>query len=244
MTNLRDALLPLLDAEQSNAGPGLDAVEACWARIAADVERGVLPAFDVLPPARPRRPYVWLALGIVGAGILASSLYLLRPPADLPFVPESAAPSAPAAIPAAAPQVKTPVQALPAPISVSAPPQQPAAKENVKAAPAIRSRSGRAAAPTTTELDPDTFAAELRLLAEGQAALSRDDYAEALRISDVHRKLYPRGHFTEDRDALRVLALCESQAGQSDTTAADFLRAHPRSIHATRIRETCDRSLD
>ncbi|MFY0533190.1 hypothetical protein [Nannocystis pusilla] len=91
----------------------------------------------------------------------------------------------------------------------------------------------------TPAVEQDTFAAELRLLAQGQAALNRHDHAGALKIADQYQKTYPKGHFMEDRDALRVVALCGAASPRAATAARRFLRTYPSSIHAARVRDAC-----
>jgi hypothetical protein len=44
----------------------------------------------------------------------------------------------------------------------------------------------------------------------------------------------------EEREALRVLALCASgEAAPGSAAAAAFLRAHPRSTYAARVVDSC-----
>jgi hypothetical protein len=97
---------------------------------------------------------------------------------------------------------------------------------------------GRARRASEPEAVPkDTFVAELGLIAQGQAALNRGETGEALRVADLYRRTYPKGHFKEDGEALRALALCAAERG--DEAARRFVRARPRSIHVTRVREAC-----
>ena len=241
MNRLGELLQPLIDAEQRSPGPAPDAVADCWDRIAAAVQRGSFLTLDVPPPASPRSPFLWLSVVIlVGASLVGAVAYVSRDAAEL-------APAATVTTPS--PSAPTPVlPSPPDPSTAGAPPDPPpvppeepperaepvAPAEPVKSTP--KPRPPRVA---LADVEEDTFAAELRLLAQGQAALNRDDHAAALKIADQYQKTYPRGHFIEDRDALRVVALCGAASSKGATAARRFLRAYPNSIHATRIRDAC-----
>jgi hypothetical protein len=243
MTKLGKMLQPLIDAEQHAPGPTPEVVAACWSRIAADFQHGTLPALDVPPPTRARNSALWLTLGLLGAGVLAAALYAFRADDPAATTDISEADIVPVLVvkPPPAPKILAP--SLPVAPATEPEPVPEELPDPSPIAPVAKSRPGRPSnnAPT---VDQDTFAAELRLLAEGQAALSRDDYAEALRIADLYRKTYPKGHFTEDSDALRVITLCASSARNASDAARRFLRARPRSIHAARVREACELPAD
>lgn len=246
MTNFGKMLQPLLDAEQRSPGPTPEVVEDCWNRISADFQRGMLPALDVPPPSPAHGTSLWLVVGLLGAGLLTAALYTFRPSdpalttelsrADpvLP-VPDRSTPIVPS----------PPLPVTPEPAarpSAATAPEEPRKDPNPVSPVAKPRTNGRASSPAIVE--EDTFAAELRLLAQGQAALSRHDHAEALRIADQYQNTYPKGQFTEDNDALRVVTLCESAARKRFDAARRFLRAHPRSIHAARMRDACALSGD
>lgn len=237
MTNFGKMLQPLLDAEQRSPGPTPEAVEDCWSRIAADFQSGTLPALDVPPPSPARGTSLWFVLGLLGAGLLTAALYTLRwsdpalttelSNADtvLP-VPDRPTPVVPS----------PPLPVTPAPAAAMVP-EEP--RQDPNPVPPVAKPRTNVRASSLPIVEQDTFAAELRLLAQGQAALSRHDHAEALRIADLYQKTYPKGQFTEDKDALRVVTLCESAARKRFDAARRFLRAHPRSIHAARVRDAC-----
>lgn len=85
-----------------------------------------------------------------------------------------------------------------------------------------------------------TFDAELALMQKAQAALGAGDAQGALVFLAEHAKNFPSGALSEERQGMRVLALCA--LGRSDARAAaeSFLGAHPQSPLATRIRSSCD----
>jgi len=253
MNRLGELLQPLIDAEQRSPGPAPQAVTDCWDRIAADVRRGSLPAIDVPPPAPSRSPLLWATVIVLGVALLGAVAYVSRGSNELapsatisapaPFDPSRTAP------PSSAPAVVDPqpaLQALPvAPQPVlQALPEEPF--EPADSASSVK-RVTRAIRPNRTAdatVEEDTFAAELRLLADGQAALNRGDHALALEIADQYQKTYPDGHFREERDALRVIALCAARSPKAAAAARRFLRAAPNSIHATRVRDACAVSTD
>lgn len=257
MTRLSDPLEALVRAEQPAVAPSPEVAAACWDSIAADLERGALPALDVPPPAPPRHPMTWVALTLVGVATLAAGLHAWRGEGELATeqlpVAQRVSDETPAVAVADAPVSKTMsrqpslVHASEAPAPVIAPastppdapspaPEEPAlAVQPVPAATPTATKPRRPAAPEA--VPEDTFAAELKLLAQGHAALNRGDHREALRISDLYKNTYPNGHFKEDREALRALAQCA--AGDGRTAARRFVANNPRSIHVTRLREAC-----
>lgn len=245
MTRPSELLKALVLAEERAVGPSLEAATACWDSIVADLERGALPALDVAPPPAPRHGLTWVVSTLVGVGALALGLYSWLADGEAPAKNTSAATGRPE--PSNVPEDMSPPpvhplrESPPVPEAASrpsapdvAPPAPERPPEVVEPTPPA-SRSRR---PTALEdAQEDTFAAELKLLAEGHAALNVGDTAEALRVADLYKKTYPRGHFKEDREALRVLALCA--AGKETAAARRFLGRNPRSIHVTRIREAC-----
>src|SRR5262249_48369813 len=84
-----------------------------------------------------------------------------------------------------------------------------------------------------------TLEDEFALVSRAQAALSANDAATALALLDVHAARYPSGQLAEEREALRVLAACTATRADAGARAARFLRAHPRSPLAARIRRAC-----
>lgn len=235
MTDLSPRLCALVDAERSRPPPSADLASACWQRIADDAARGNFPTLDVPPPPRRHGGKLLLAFLVIG-GALAAATYFGRadPPAVLPR-PDAPPPRSPA--PITIPSVAQTPPPLEPPHVAPAAPSLPLAPTSPPPSPV------REAPPTRPSRvpsgDADTFAAELRLIAAGQAALTAGDHAAALRQADLHKKTFPNGHFSEDRDALRVIALCGSQAPRWQATARTFTRSHPRSIHLDRIREAC-----
>jgi outer membrane protein assembly factor BamD (BamD/ComL family) len=89
-----------------------------------------------------------------------------------------------------------------------------------------------------------TLADEARLLHDGVAALRAGHPARALTLFDAHAALYPAGALVEERAAERALALADlGRTAEARVAAEDFLRGHPASPLAARLRERL-RALD
>ncbi len=72
---------------------------------------------------------------------------------------------------------------------------------------------------------PDSLAAELRLLQQARTALRAGRGTRALDHVREHRQLYPSSSFAEERDATEVMALCAvGRTAQAETKAADYRR--------------------
>ena len=113
--------------------------------------------------------------------------------------------------------------------------------------PAPRVPSRRAKTETTSEaprepaVDPgDDLAEENRLLGRARRALIDEQPARALAQLDEHEQRFPRGVLTEERQALRAIALCEVGREVEGTAAARlFLREHPQAALSHRVRGAC-----
>ncbi|MEM9456464.1 MAG: hypothetical protein AAGF11_19945 [Myxococcota bacterium] len=96
-------------------------------------------------------------------------------------------------------------------------------------------------APSEPEPKPnDTLAEENRLLGRARAALIADEPGRALTLLREHAQRFADGVLTQERRALRAVALCE--AGREDegvAAARSFLRAHPQATLARRVRSAC-----
>jgi hypothetical protein len=95
--------------------------------------------------------------------------------------------------------------------------------------------------PTPTEPAPgSTLAEENRLLARARAALIDAEPERALTRLDEHARRFPDGVLSEERQALRAVALCEADRDADGEAAANaFLRAHPQAALAQRVRSAC-----
>ncbi len=98
-------------------------------------------------------------------------------------------------------------------------------------------------APTTTTAvpaGPTTLDAEADLLRRADAARKSGDAAGALALLELHRARYPNGILVEEREAERIVVLCAlGRTDEAHAAAARFLRDHPRSPQAARVRASC-----
>jgi len=135
------------------------------------------------------------------------------------------APHAPAAKPVAA--LAAPVVEL-----VPAPAAEPAATPATdlpleEAKPSSVRPRGRAA----------DLEGEMKLLRQADGALRRGDSAAALAALNKHAAQYPSGVLSQEREGVRVIALCGQGQGQS--AAQRFLASSAKSPLASRIRSAC-----
>ncbi|PCC68861.1 hypothetical protein SAMN02745121_07610 [Nannocystis exedens] len=110
---------------------------------------------------------------------------------------------------------------------------EPGLAEGGDGAPGADAREGLAG-------DGDRVLAEMALLQEARAALRGGQPETALALLDRHAESFAGGSMTEERQALRVLALCAAgEVARGADEAAAFLRAHPRSTYAARVAAAC-----
>jgi hypothetical protein len=179
-----------------------------------------------------------LKLAVASAVIVAAALsaYVGVHPREVPEpepVVTAPAPSEPRAEPPLArpePPLEPEVSPEP-PDETEAPLARP---EPALAAPApVAPRRTRRAAPA----DP---AAELRLLRQAQSALSSGRGGEALALLRDHQRAFPRTQFRQERDAIRILALCATgRESAARRLGRRFLERAGRSPMAGAVRESC-----
>ncbi len=79
---------------------------------------------------------------------------------------------------------------------------------------------------------------ELTLLEPARAALDRADFPAAFRAIHDHQQAFPRGQLSEEREALRVLALLgEKRVSDARAAANAFSARFPRSVLTPRLQE-------
>ncbi len=129
------------------------------------------------------------------------------------------------------------------PASDTAPPPstEPASVSPPKTPPAPRApastRSAQSDLAPTAEAD---LAAELAVMRQARAALREQDPLRALRLLDEHAARFASGQMLEDRQALRVQALCDAGHGDRAREAARrFAREHAGSPHVARVTTIC-----
>jgi hypothetical protein len=98
----------------------------------------------------------------------------------------------------------------------------------------------RVASSASSAPDPMNLATDLRLLREAQSALSAGRAGDALALLRDHQRAYPRTQFRQERDAIRILALCAAgQEGRARRLGERFLRRAGHSPMAGAVRESC-----
>jgi hypothetical protein len=134
----------------------------------------------------------------------------------------------PAPVVAAPPQEARPL--APAPRAPETPPLEPPVDPPARAlpvAPRAEPKSSSASA----------LAAELAALDAARSRLASGDAAGALSLLDVHSRTYPRGRLVLEAEVLRIDALAKSgQVGAAKRRAESFLKRHPNSVLASRVR--------
>ncbi|MCY1064479.1 hypothetical protein OV090_06890 [Nannocystis sp. RBIL2] len=85
----------------------------------------------------------------------------------------------------------------------------------------------------------DALAEELAIVRAVNDSLAGGSAEQALaRLDDYHRR-FPAGALREEAAALRAVALCAAGRADGASAAEAFLRAHPGSLSAERVRRSC-----
>lgn len=80
---------------------------------------------------------------------------------------------------------------------------------------------------------------ELMFLARVRAELNENEHEHVLELCDEHRLRWPRGIFTQEREGLRAIAMCESENVRAANHARAFFASYPQSPMAPRVRAAC-----
>lgn len=237
---LDESLSPdLRELLRSAEGDVPSAAESKQTRILAAIAASATPGATTVPagpdaPAATRPPglgtvartWKWsvpAACLIVTAGILA-----LRRPAP-PHLGEDPTPSTAAA----AAEIDGPRSPVIAPADGE---PAPATSLRVEDLPDVRPSGSAPAVVRKVEAPLD---AELAAIDGARAALTSGRSEEALRAIELYRRDFTKPHFAIEADALEVQAL--AGAGRVDEArrrAEVFLRAHPQSPYAQRVRSS------
>lgn len=219
------------------------------------------------PPAPPRAAPLWLALAAALA-LLAVSAYLLAAarhdahvaPAEMMMAPQVEAPSQgavtttresphPAGDPTPDPPPPTEqpeIAEQPAPGESTHPADPPADETTRPGEQPPPGESTHSADPPSPRPRPraeptgDQVLAELALIQRIKEALDADQPARALTLVEQHARSFARGTLIEEREALRVVALCADDDPKRGLRAQrSFLRTYPRSAYGDRVRGAC-----
>ncbi|MFV8755209.1 hypothetical protein ACNOYE_32065 [Nannocystaceae bacterium ST9] len=186
---------------------------------------------------------IWVAK-VIGAGtaMTAGGLALLRAGAIVvgmaadasePSEPTQAMASEQLEAATREPIVREPIAVEPRPASEPASP-----KLGVEASARVSDEPEPDAAPISV----DDLEAELALV---RAARAQDDPERALEQLDEHARKFPQGSLADEREALRVVALCKlDRLAQARTAARSLVASRPRSPLLDRVREGCPALAD
>jgi hypothetical protein len=106
--------------------------------------------------------------------------------------------------------------------------------------PTTKSRPSTSAPEPTEPAEDDRLHREMRATDRARQALASDP-ARALSLARKADAEFPEGLFAEDREGIAILALFAlDRDAEARRRAAAFLRDHPRSSHADRIRAAMD----
>jgi hypothetical protein len=127
----------------------------------------------------------------------------------------------------------------PAAAAIVAPVAEPVPAE-VAPEQAVAPVAPRATAPTIAKPSaPDPLAAELALIERARQGLKSGQPNQALAALAEHRAKFEHGVMTQERTALRALALCSLGDAQGKVEAQRFLERNPGSPLATHLRTGC-----
>jgi len=117
-------------------------------------------------------------------------------------------------------------------------PRQPVANVEEDTTPAPVAPAPKTESRTTSA---SVLAAELSALDAARSRLSSGDATGALAKLDDYARVYPRGRLVLEAEVLRIDALSRAgQKTQAKKRAEAFLRRHPNSVLATRVRGYVD----
>ncbi|MBK6694110.1 MAG: hypothetical protein IPG50_18175 [Myxococcales bacterium] len=142
------------------------------------------------------------------------------------------------------PAMRPPRPAVSVTVQVAAPvtSAQPDASPLTSPGLVVSAESAATAPAAPTKLNPSQaptrdLAAETELLSRAQGRLARDPQGTVALCAE-HRRRYPDGALREERDVLEVDALIRAgDVEKARRAGARFLRAHPDSSHARRVRD-------
>lgn len=236
MEPLDPQLRQLIDEGLPAAIPDDDTHDRGLAALVAHIESAPPP---VPPAATATTGLTKLLVGVAAVGAVATGGWVATR-----SEPEPEPPPAVVAEPTPTPATQAPDPPPAAPVlqPPTAPPAVPEPAQVPVAAPAKTRRApARKATPAPASSVADKLRAEAALIARAESALDRNKPREALALCDFHRKDFDAPQLTTERKAIAASAACMIDA--TDTAAAEaFLRAHPKSALAKKVRQRC--SLD
>ncbi len=232
MEPLDPQLRQLIDDGLPAAMPDSGVQERGLAALLAHVDGPPPPAPAAAPAGSATAGLTKLVIGVVAAGTVATVGWVASRPDPAPAVVQPATPRA------AEPEPKSDP---PPPAPIETPAAAPAAAPVRTAAPQVsapRPRKRPAAPEPAASTPADLLRAEADLIARAESALDRGKAREALALCDMHRSKFDAPQLTTERRAIAASAAC--LVDETDTKAAiAFVRAHPRSALAKKVRDRC-----
>ena len=180
----------------------------------------------------------WFGFGLGRSGVSSPRA---APAADTPLV-----------IAAPGPAQSEPVRAaplVPLPDTPSLEPSGASAVPEREAAPAGADGSRQRAAsarpkgprrPSAAAPFESSLSVEIAMLQRARRALNDENGRLALGIVLELDERFPKGVLVEERNATRILSLCQlERVGEAQRAAREFLDRYPASVYAERVRESC-----
>jgi hypothetical protein len=170
----------------------------------------------------------WIGLAaLIGIVTLGGSIYLKHSASDI---------KVPASVSNQSPTTKDPISTVPE-AAASSVAFESADPTPARATPSTR----RIAKPNESIHTSDRLSGQIALIDSARRALSSGDVERAETLAVDYETKFPQGTFGEEAEAIRITALSENgDAPKARALGAAFLRAHPSSAYAARIRLLVD----
>lgn len=232
MTERKDPLAALIEADRTHPQPDDATLQRAWAKVEHSVAAGTAaPVLDTAPLVASGHGGL---LTLVTVGVLATVAV-----GGVAFGDQPRATTAEAGLVTKIPMPRVP----PASVAVRPEPEslpEPAEPPGPLPAPSS-SKPKRRSKPTPKTRDNEgSLVEEVQLMRRISRALSRDDLRSAKQLLGQHRAKFPNGSLEEERDAAAVRIACGLDAANADNKRKAFDRAWPQSIHAAAIKSSCD----
>jgi hypothetical protein len=229
MNELGPEARALLDVARRVSAPSPEQAERLWSRVRGAIATPASPPNAAIAHAAPAVPTV-LAAVLVATALGVAALALRRDPAPAPAPP-----------PATAPALSLAPSASVAPGPSLVPPSSPVSGPQPSLVPSS-ARPARAAPPPRDVSAPDDGRGDVALVRSAYEALRAGEAARSLTLVDEHARRYPQSVLGEEREATRVLALCElGRADDARAALGAYRRAYPSGLHLQRLPPRCAR---
>jgi hypothetical protein len=250
---MSDELQRIIEAERAAPPqPPVGSASAGWQRLQRSVIAAAPAPFD-LPPAGIETLAVaktGAGLGLVGkvlvtaalAGGTTTAVVVTRTQPERAPTAQRAVHDEPSPVRTPAASVPTPVAIPPAVVIEAEAATAPAVGEVAELLPTERTRKPKTTPVLATPpiVDASGLERERNIVAASQRALADGRPSRALDLLDQHARTFPHGAMAEDRDALRVVALCAAgRTEDAEKQRTKFFRRWPKSLHASRVRTAC-----